>query len=79
MESLGFGAVGTGANTAGPDGGLYTSQTQTGLGNNGYGTINGGIMSIDTDGDGLQGPRTRSGVEMVKEFRNGCAVGQLDR
>jgi len=53
VESLGFGAVGTGANMAGPDGGLYTSQTQTGLGNNGYGTINGGIMAIDTDGDGM--------------------------
>jgi len=38
-----------------------------------------GVFGIDTDGDGLQGPRTRSGVEMVKEFRNGCAVGQLDR
>ena len=45
--------TGTGAGTAGPDGGLYTSQTETGLGNNGYGTINGGIAPLDTDGDGM--------------------------
>jgi fibronectin type 3 domain-containing protein len=32
---------------------LYTSQTQTGLGNNGYGTISGGTASTDTDGDGM--------------------------
>ena len=53
VKTLGNAPAGTGAGTAGPDGGLYTSQTQTGLGNNGYGTINGGVAPLDTDGDGL--------------------------
>jgi autotransporter-associated beta strand protein len=53
MKTLGNAPTGTGAGTAGPDGGLYSSQTQTGLGNNGYGVINGGIAPIDTDNDGM--------------------------
>ncbi|TAL04783.1 MAG: hypothetical protein EPO07_04740, partial [Verrucomicrobia bacterium] len=53
VKTLGSGAVGTGAGTAGPGGGFYTSQTQTGLGNNGYGIINGGTLPQDTDGDGM--------------------------
>jgi len=53
VKTLGNGAVGFGAGTAGPDGGLYTSQTQTGLGNNGYGNITGGILPLDTDQDGM--------------------------
>jgi autotransporter-associated beta strand protein len=53
IKALGNGPTGTGAGTAGPNGGLYTSQTQTSLGNNGYGTIVGGAPPIDSDGDGL--------------------------
>jgi autotransporter-associated beta strand protein len=43
----------TSLGTAGMGGGLWTSQTSTGLGNNGYGVINGGVAAIDTDGDGM--------------------------
>jgi autotransporter-associated beta strand protein len=50
VKTLGNGPAGTGAGTAGN---LYTSQTETGLGNNGYGVINGGIPPVDSDGDGL--------------------------
>jgi hypothetical protein len=53
IASLGKAATGTGAGTAGPDGGLYTSQTQTGLSNNGYGAISGGTKATDTDNDGM--------------------------
>ncbi len=53
VKTLGNGATGYIAGTAGPGSGFYTSQTQTGLGNNGYGTINGGIAPIDTDNDGM--------------------------
>jgi autotransporter-associated beta strand protein len=53
VKTLGNGSVGPGAGTAGPDGGFYTSQTQTGLPNNGYGVINGGLAATDTDGDGM--------------------------
>ena len=53
VKTLGNGTTGTGAGTTGPDGSLYTSQTQTGLGNNGYGTINGGIPATDSDLDGM--------------------------
>ncbi len=53
VKTLGSGPVGTGAGTAGPDGGLYSDQTQTGLGNNGYGVINGGVPPLDSDGDGM--------------------------
>ncbi|HTL71948.1 MAG TPA: autotransporter-associated beta strand repeat-containing protein [bacterium] len=53
MKTLGNGPAGTTAGTAGPSGGLYTSQTQTGLGNNGYGTIIGGATLVDSDGDGM--------------------------
>ena len=53
VKTLGSGTTGTGAGTAGPSGSLYTSQTQTGLGNNGYGTIIGGPAPLDSDGDGM--------------------------
>ena len=52
VQTLGNGTAGTGAGTAGPSS-LYNNQTQTGLANNGYGVINGGIAAIDTDGDGM--------------------------
>ncbi len=53
VATLGKGTTGQGANTVGPDGGLYTSQAQTGLDNNGYGTIAGGTRLTDTDNDGM--------------------------
>ena len=37
----------------GKRGQMWTTQTATGLGNNGYGVINGGIAPTDTDQDGL--------------------------
>jgi hypothetical protein len=52
-QTLGNAPTGTGVGTAGPDGGLYTHQSQTGLGNSGYGIINGGTGPTDSDGDGL--------------------------
>ncbi|MBW4889981.1 T9SS type A sorting domain-containing protein [Mucilaginibacter sp. HMF5004] len=53
VKTIGSGTTGTGAGTTGPDGSLYTSQTQTGLGNNGYGTISSGTKPTDTDNDGM--------------------------
>ncbi|HEU6448252.1 MAG TPA: autotransporter-associated beta strand repeat-containing protein [Verrucomicrobiae bacterium] len=53
IKNLGNGTTGTGAGTAGPDGSLYSDQTQTGLGNSGYGIINGAIGPTDSDGDGM--------------------------
>ncbi len=53
VMTLGKGTTGVGASTVGPDGGLYTSQTQTGLPNNGYGAIAGGTRPTDTDNDGM--------------------------
>ncbi len=53
IKTLGSGPVGTGAGTAGPGSGLYFDQTSTGLGNNGFGVINGGVAAIDSDGDGM--------------------------
>jgi hypothetical protein len=53
VKSLGKGTTGTGLGTTGPDGNLYTTQTQTGLPNNGYGTIKSGTKQTDTDGDGM--------------------------
>jgi len=53
VQTLGKGTTGLGANTAGPDGGLYTSQAQTGLANNGYGAIASGTKATDTDNDGM--------------------------
>jgi hypothetical protein len=53
VRTLGKGTTGAGANTVGPGGGLYTSQTQTGLDNNGYGTIASGTKPTDTDNDGM--------------------------
>jgi pectate lyase len=51
--TLGKGTTGAGANTVGPDSTLYTSQSETGLANNGYGAIAGGTRPTDTDGDGM--------------------------
>lgn len=51
--TLGKGSAGAGANTTGPGSALYTSQTQTGLANNGYGTIATGTKPADTDNDGM--------------------------
>ena len=53
VMTLGMGTTGAGAGTVGPDGGLYTSQTQTGLPNNGYGSIASGTRLTDTDNDGM--------------------------
>jgi len=53
VMTLGMGTTGLGAGTVGPDGGLYTSQAQTGLPNNGYGAIAGGTRPTDTDNDGM--------------------------
>jgi hypothetical protein len=53
IRTLGKGTTGTGNGTVGPSGGLYTSQTQTGLSNNGYGTIVAGTKPTDTDNDGM--------------------------
>lgn len=39
--------------TSGPGSGFYTSQSQTGIGNNGYGTITPLIAATDTDNDGM--------------------------
>jgi autotransporter-associated beta strand protein len=51
--TLGNGSSGTGGGTAGPDGGLYTSQSQTGLPNNGYGTFTGLDAPANASGDGI--------------------------
>ncbi|MBN2037375.1 MAG: hypothetical protein JW768_11580 [Chitinispirillaceae bacterium] len=53
VKTLGKGATGLTAGTTGPGGSLYSSQTQTGLGTNGYGTIRGGTREADTDNDGM--------------------------
>jgi autotransporter-associated beta strand protein len=53
IKTLGNGPTGTSAGTAGPGGGLYTNQVQTGLGNSGYGVLNGGPAPLDSDQDGL--------------------------
>jgi hypothetical protein len=51
--TLGKGTTGAGANTVGPDSALYTSQSQTGLSNNGYGSIASGTRPTDTDNDAM--------------------------
>jgi hypothetical protein len=53
VMTLGKGITGPGAGTVGPDSGLYTSQAETGLANNGYGAIAGGTRPTDTDNDGM--------------------------
>ena len=53
VMTLGKGTTGSGAGTVGPGGGLYTSQADTGLANNGYGAIAGGTRPTDTDNDGM--------------------------
>jgi hypothetical protein len=53
IRTLGKGPAGLTAGTAGPGSDLYTSQSQTGLGNNGYGTIRSGTKETDTDSDGM--------------------------
>jgi hypothetical protein len=52
IKTLGNGTAGTGAGTAGPDSSLYYDQTSTGLGNNGYGVLNGNTPPVETAGDG---------------------------
>ena len=52
VNTLGKGAAGQGAGTTGPAS-LYTSQVQTGLGNNGYESIASGTRATDTDNDGM--------------------------
>lgn len=37
----------------GKSGSLWTHQTSTGLGNSGYGTLTGGTLPVDADGDGM--------------------------
>ena len=53
VMTLGKGTTGTGANTTGPGGDLYTSQAQTGLPNDGYGSISEGMRPLDSDNDGM--------------------------
>ncbi len=53
VQTLGNGPVGTGVGTAGPGGSLYNNEGQTGLGNGGFGVLNGGVAPVDTDGDGM--------------------------
>jgi autotransporter-associated beta strand protein len=43
----------TSLGTVGKGGGLWTSQTQTGLTNNGYGGLVTGTAAVDSDGDGI--------------------------
>src|SRR5262249_24081426 len=55
VQTLGSGTTGTGVGTAGPDGGLYHHAYNTGLVNNGLGTIAGASRpaGFDTDNDGM--------------------------
>lgn len=53
VKTLGLGATGRTAGTAGPDGGLYTSHNQTGLPDGGWGVITGGTAPVDSDRDGM--------------------------
>jgi hypothetical protein len=53
LRTLGKGTIGTGASSVGPGGSLYTSQSQTGLSNDGYGDIAGGTAPADADQDGM--------------------------
>ncbi len=53
VRTLGKGTTGSGANSVGPGGALYTSQVQTGLSNGGYGDIASGTKAGDTDNDGM--------------------------
>ncbi|HEV2329989.1 MAG TPA: autotransporter-associated beta strand repeat-containing protein, partial [Verrucomicrobiae bacterium] len=52
VDQLVFNDV-TSLGTSGMGGGLWTSQTQTGLGNNGYGVITPGVAPVNTSGDGI--------------------------
>jgi pectate lyase len=53
VMTLGKGTTGLGEGSVGPDGKLYTSQAQTGLANDGYGTIASGMGPADSDNDGM--------------------------
>ena len=53
VKTLGKGTAGFTPGTTGPVGGLYTTQTATGLPNNGYGIIRAGVKDTDTDNDGM--------------------------
>jgi len=52
VKTLGNGTAGYGVGTAGPSS-LYNNEGQTGLGNGGFGVLNGGTVPVDTDGDGM--------------------------
>jgi autotransporter-associated beta strand protein len=52
VDQLVFNDV-TSLGTQGMGGGLWTSQTSTGLGNDGYGVITPGIAPVDSNGDGI--------------------------
>lgn len=53
VQTLGNGTTGYTNGTTGPNSGLYTSQAQTGLDNNGYGTLTGGTAPTNSSGDGI--------------------------
>ena len=53
IKTLGNGTSGTGVGTSGPGGGLYSSQADTGLSNNGYGTLIGGTAPANFSNDGI--------------------------
>ncbi len=52
VKTLGNGTAGYGVGTAGPSS-LYNNEGQTGLGNGGFGVLNGGVAPLDTDQDGM--------------------------
>ncbi len=52
VDQLVFNDV-TSLGTSGMGGGLWSSQTQTGLGNDGYGVITPGVAPVNTSGDGI--------------------------
>jgi hypothetical protein len=77
IQKLGHGTTGTGAGTDGPGGGLYTSQSQTGLGNSGYGNLTGGTAPTDTDQDGIPDTwETNAGLSSTSGT-DGSAVSAL--
>jgi pectate lyase len=53
IKTLGKGTAGLTVGTTGPNSALYTTQSQTGLENNGYGIIRNGSREPDTDNDGM--------------------------
>jgi autotransporter-associated beta strand protein len=53
VKTFGHGTTGTGVGTDGPGTSLYNNEGQTGLGNGGFGVLNGGIVPLDSDQDGM--------------------------